>query len=128
MGHQCLFYLVFLRTLDNSHKRGYYNIKSSHFHLEVFMISAGIKELKNNLSRYLTLVKGGEDILITERGRAIARIIQAAPKNKSIREALGPLIVKGLITLPSQGIDKEITAPVEVPGKPVSEMAIEDRR
>jgi len=38
------------------------------------------------------------------------------------------LIVKGLITLPSQGIDKEITAPVEVPGKPVSEMAIEDRR
>ena len=92
------------------------------------MISAGIKELKNNLSRYLTLVKGGEVILITERGRAIARIIQAAPKNKSIREALGPLIVKGLITLPSQGIDKEITAPVEVPGKPVSEMAIEDRR
>ncbi len=92
------------------------------------MISAGIKELKNNLSRYLTLVKRGEDILITERGRAVARIIQAAPKNKSIREALGPLIAKGLITLPSQGIDKEITAPVEVPGKPVSEMAIEDRR
>ena len=92
------------------------------------MISAGIKELKNNLSRYLTLVKRGEDILITERGRAVARIIQAAPKNKSIREALGPLVATGLITLPSQGIDKEITSPVEVPGKPVSEMAIEDRR
>ena len=125
---QCIFYLVFLRILDNSHKRGYYNIKSSYFNLGVFMISAGIKELKNNLSRYLTLVKRGEDILITERGRAVARIIQAAPKNKSIREALGPLIVKGLIALPSQGIDKEITPPVEVPGKPVSEMAIEDRR
>ncbi len=119
---------VFLRTLDSSHKRGYYNIKSSYFNLGIFMISAGIKELKNNLSRYLTLVKRGEDILITERGRAVARIIQAAPKNKSIREALGPLIVKGLIALPSQEIDKEIIAPVEVPGKLVSEMAIEDRR
>jgi prevent-host-death family protein len=39
------------------------------------MISAGIKELKNNLSRYLSQVKNGEDILITERGKAIARIL-----------------------------------------------------
>ena len=92
------------------------------------MISAGIKELKNNLSRYLALVKRGEDIMITDRGKAVARIIQEGPKNKSIREALSPLIVKGLITLPSQGIDNEITALVEVPDKPVSEMAIEDRR
>ena len=92
------------------------------------MISAGIKELKNNLSRYLTLVKKGEDILITDRGKAVARIIQAAPKTKSIGEVLSPLIAKGLITLPSRGIDKEIAAPIEVPGKPVSEMAIEDRR
>ena len=39
------------------------------------MISAGIKDLKNNLSRYLSLVKKGEDILITERGKAIAHIV-----------------------------------------------------
>ena len=92
------------------------------------MISAGIKELKNNLSRYLSLVKKGEDILITERGRAIARIVQENSKSRSIREALSPLILKGLITLPSQMIDKEVTPPLEVPGKPVSEMALEDRR
>lgn len=92
------------------------------------MISAGIKELKNNLSRYLNRVKMGEDIIITERGKIIARIIQEDPKNISLREALSPLIVKGLITLPSQKIDKEISAPLKLPGKPVSEMAIEDRR
>jgi prevent-host-death family protein len=120
--------LIEMLPLDNLHKRGYYNTKCSYFHLEVFMISAGIKELKNNLSRYLALVKRGEDIMITDRGKAVARIIQEGPKNKSIREALSPLIVKGLITLPSQGIDNEITALVEVPDKPVSEMAIEDRR
>jgi len=92
------------------------------------MVSAGIKKLKNNLSKYLYLVKKGEDILITERGKVIARIIREDPKNISLREALSPLIVKGLIALPSQKIDKEVSTPVKLPGKPVSEMVIEDRR
>ena len=92
------------------------------------MVSAGIKKLKNNLSKYLYLVKKGEDILITERGKVIARIIREDPKNISLREALSPLIGKGLIALPSQKIDKEVSTPVKLPGKPVSEMVIKDRR
>jgi len=32
------------------------------------MIKAGIKETKNNLSRYLMHVKAGEEVVITERG------------------------------------------------------------
>jgi len=92
------------------------------------MLSAGIKELKNNLSRYLSLVKKGEDVLITERGKIIARIIQEEPENESWRKALNHLMVRGLLTLPSRKIDRDIPPPVEVPGKPVSEMAIEDRR
>jgi len=92
------------------------------------MLSVGIKELKNNLSRYLSRVKKGEDVLITERGKTIARIIQEEPENASWREALRRLMVKGMVTLPSRKIDKDIPAPIEVPGKPVSEMAIEDRR
>jgi prevent-host-death family protein len=92
------------------------------------MVSVGIKKLKNNLSKYLYQVKKGEDILISERGKVIARIIQEDPKNISLREILSPLIVKGLIALPSQKIDKEISSPVKLPGKPVSDMVIEDRR
>ena len=92
------------------------------------MISAGIKELKNNLSKYLSCVKKGEDILITERGKSIARIIREYPRYITLREVLGPLIIKGLITLPNQKIDNEISTPVKLPGKPVSEMVIEDRR
>ena len=92
------------------------------------MLSAGIKDLKNNLSRYLSYVKKGENLLITERGKIIARIIQEDPKKTSMMEALGPLIIKGLVTLPSQKLNKDIPDPIEVPGKPVSEMAIEDRR
>lgn len=58
------------------------------------MLLAGIKELKNNLSRYLSHVKKGEDVLITERGKIIARIIQEESKNGSWRQALSGLMVK----------------------------------
>jgi antitoxin (DNA-binding transcriptional repressor) of toxin-antitoxin stability system len=92
------------------------------------MISAGIKDLKNNLSRYLSRVKKGQDVLITERGKAIARIIREQPKGVSIQEALSPLVLKGLVSLPSKELTRDMAAPIKVPGKPISEMAMEDRR
>jgi antitoxin (DNA-binding transcriptional repressor) of toxin-antitoxin stability system len=92
------------------------------------MISTGIKDVKNNLSRLLAQVKAGEEILITERGRPVARIVRENQGDKSIREALGYLIQKGLITMPSRGILKDHISTIEVPGKPISEMVIEGRR
>jgi prevent-host-death family protein len=92
------------------------------------VIRAGIKDVKNNLSRFLARVKAGEEILITERGKPIARIVQEKNADKSIRVALGPLVQKGLIALASRSILKDGLTPVAVPGKPVSKMVIEDRR
>jgi prevent-host-death family protein len=92
------------------------------------MISAGVKELKNNLSRYLAKVKTGEEVLITERGKIVARIVQEDSSNASIRKALRPLVEKGLVALPSQEIDREKIEPLEVSGQPVSDMVLEDRR
>lgn len=92
------------------------------------MISAGIKEVKNNLSQILARVKAGEEILITERGKPIARIVKENKGDRSIRAALGPLIQKGLIALPNRSILKDRHAPLKVSGKPVSEMVVEDRR
>ena len=89
---------------------------------------AGIKELKNNLSRYLARVKMGQDILITERGKTIARIIREDPKNSSIRIALKSLIENGQIILPSYKIQKDGLSIVEAAGKPTSKMVVEDRR
>jgi antitoxin (DNA-binding transcriptional repressor) of toxin-antitoxin stability system len=42
------------------------------------MKSVGIKALKNNLSRYLKLVRAGETILVTDRDEVIAEIRQPA--------------------------------------------------
>lgn len=92
------------------------------------MISAGIKDVKNNLSRLLARVKAGEEVLITERGRPVGRIVKENHGDKAIRAALGPLLQRGLITLPSRSILKDRISAVGVPGKPVSEMVIEGRR
>ncbi len=92
------------------------------------MLNVGIKEVKNNLSRLLAQVKAGEEILITKRGRPIARIVKENHGDKSIRTALDPLVQSGLITLPSRSIMKDNISAVETLGKPVSEMVIEDRR
>ena len=38
------------------------------------MISAGIRELKNNLSHYVRRIEGGERVAVTAHGRVIAEL------------------------------------------------------
>src|SRR5437762_458953 len=42
------------------------------------MIVAGVAEVKAKLSEYLSRVRGGSDVLITEHGRPVARIVPVA--------------------------------------------------
>ncbi len=46
----------------------------------------GVRELRQNLSRYLERVKHGEDLLVTERGREVARLILSGPTADRYRE------------------------------------------
>lgn len=39
------------------------------------MAEAGIKELRDHLSRYLNRVVAGEEVVVTDRGRAVARVV-----------------------------------------------------
>ena len=92
------------------------------------MITAGIKDTKNNLSRYLDRVKAGEDVVITEHGKVVARIIKEGAMKQPLRAALEPLIRRGLIVPPTQDLIRNGLTPLAIPGKPISEMVIEDRR
>jgi prevent-host-death family protein len=92
------------------------------------MITAGIKELKNQLSRYIGYVKRGDEVLITERGRVIARVVKEDSPQAALRQALRPLVLSGLIAVPLEEIDREHLDPLTLPGEPLSEAIIEDRR
>jgi prevent-host-death family protein len=37
----------------------------------------GVRDLRQNLSRYLERVKAGEDLVVTEHGRVVARLVPA---------------------------------------------------
>jgi prevent-host-death family protein len=64
------------------------------------MKKAGIAELKNNLSRYIDHVKGGESILVLDRNQPVAQIIpfqMTASGTASNEERIARLERKGLI-------------------------------
>jgi prevent-host-death family protein len=41
--------------------------------------TVGVRELRQNLSRYLERVKEGETLTVTERGREVARLVPSRP-------------------------------------------------
>jgi prevent-host-death family protein len=48
------------------------------------MDSVGVRELRQNLSRYLMEVKDGGSFRVTERGREVARLIPSGPADSPI--------------------------------------------
>lgn len=95
------------------------------------MQHVGVRELKNGLSRFLSLVTRGERIVVTERGTPIA-VIHSPDRVEdgvTIEEKLLALSLNGALALPEKGKKRETrTRPVPIRGKPVSRMVLEDRR
>ena len=57
----------------------------------------GIRELKNGLSRYIERVRNGEEVIVTDRGRPVARLssIDAAD------DRLAELVAAGIVRPPA---------------------------
>jgi prevent-host-death family protein len=58
-------------------------------------LEVGVRELRDHLSRWLDEVKGGREIVVTERGLPVARLVSS-----SIPSGLESLIAQGLVTPP----------------------------
>jgi prevent-host-death family protein len=85
----------------------------------------GIRELKNNLSRYLDKVKQGENLAVTDRGKIIAYILPAE-KSPSHDELIR--MVREEKASWKGGKPAGSAHPAAAKGKPVSEIVIEERR
>lgn len=75
--------------------------------------SVGVRELRQNLSRYLERVKAGEALVVTERGRQVARLIPSgvsADRYAELGQRFGATIPVGRL--------EDIAARVEAPGAP----------
>ena len=67
------------------------------------MYTAAVSEIKASLSEYLGKVKAGEDVLITERGRPIARIVPLN-REKQVVGQLEHLEKRGLVKIGCGGL------------------------
>ena len=85
-------------------------------------MDVGVRELRANLSRWLEKVKEGEVLVVTERGKPIARIIPDPPRSKFDR-----LVAEGRIT-PAKRTERRPLPPLIVAKGSVSELVIGDRR
>ncbi len=85
------------------------------------MTEAGIRELRNHLSRYLERVQAGEEIVVTDRGRAIARVLPIDGERTIDR-----LIREGRATSAKQR-KRTLPTPLKTTGT-VSDLIAEQRR
>jgi prevent-host-death family protein len=93
------------------------------------MQKVGSREFKNRLGRYLLAVRKGQTLLVTDRGKPVAKVSPPDENGDSeltFSDVLKKLEAEGKIRLPKRPLGKFRAVPTR--GKPASEMIIEDRR
>lgn len=84
-------------------------------------MEVGIRELRSDLSRYVKRVRDGEEVVVTDRGKAVARLVPAGGESRWER-----LVREGrIIPAPNQG-PRHVPAPLE--GFPPSSEWLHDPR
>ncbi|HEU4736054.1 MAG TPA: type II toxin-antitoxin system prevent-host-death family antitoxin [Solirubrobacterales bacterium] len=92
------------------------------------MNHVGVRELRQNLSRYLIQVKAGESFVVTERGREVARLMPSGPADSPIAR----LVAERGATMPrgdllSRVASSELPPAVGPPSLEVLDQLREDR-
>ncbi len=85
------------------------------------MIQVGVRELRNSLSRYLERVREGEELVVTDRGSAVARVLPIGGER-----VLDRLIAEGVVT-PAPRPKRRAGAPIKGTGI-VSDLIADQRR
>ena len=94
--------------------------------VNVAIDTVGVRELKDNLSRYLAMVRDGGEVVVTEHGRPVARVISI--QGRSSAERLAELVAAGQMT-PARTRRRAAPRPVKLPrGAGVSDLVKDQRR
>lgn len=83
----------------------------------------GVRELKNNLSKYLERVCAGEEVVVTDRGRPVARLSAIDAST----DRLADLVEAGLVRAPTRATRGRPPRRIQAKGT-VSDLVAEQRR
>lgn len=86
-------------------------------------MEVGVRELRDHLSRYIAAARAGEQITVTEHGRAVARL-----SGLERPRVLDQLIAEGLVVRAPAPKRRWIASAVTDPAGTVSDLVAEQRR
>jgi antitoxin (DNA-binding transcriptional repressor) of toxin-antitoxin stability system len=91
--------------------------------------STGIRELKDNLSRYIRRIEAGERIAVTAHGRVVAELVPPGTKSRAgWRSRFDELVSAGVIRPPVEAGDPlEAWPDIRLPPGTVAELIDSDR-
>ena len=93
------------------------------------MAATGIRELKDNLSRYIRRIEAGERIAITAHGRVVAELVPpGAAAKSSVSSRFEELVAAGVIRPPLESGDPTEDWPdIRLPPGTAAELIDADR-
>ncbi len=86
--------------------------------------TVGVRDLRQNLSRYLDRARRGERVVITERNRPIA-VLAPLPENE---DPLARLIAEGKVVPAARPLNVDEIEPVELDDAYAGSRALEEMR
>jgi prevent-host-death family protein len=102
------------------------NVATCGYNLAV--TSTGIRELKDNLSRYIRRIEAGERIAITAHGRVVAELVPPGAKAKGTPSRFDELVASGVIRPPLEAGDPTEGWPdIRLPAGTAAELIDADR-
>jgi antitoxin (DNA-binding transcriptional repressor) of toxin-antitoxin stability system len=92
------------------------------------MTTAGIRQLKDNLSRYIRRIEAGERIAITAHGRVVAELVPPGTKTQGAHSRFEELVASGVIQPPVEAGDPTEGWPdIRLPAGTAAELIDADR-
>ena len=88
------------------------------------MVSVGVRDLRNRLSKLLARVRGGERLIVTDRGRPVA-VVSPAPANG--RDQRVEAMLRDGAMRWQGGKPRGLSSPPRIRGRQVSELVIQGR-
>jgi prevent-host-death family protein len=85
-------------------------------------MEAGVRELRDHLSRYLELVREGQEVIVTDHGRAVAQLVPVDQPR-----TLDRLIAEGVVTPARTRKRQRAGRPIPAKGT-VSDLVADQRR
>ena len=90
-------------------------------------IKVGVKEAKINLSKLIKRMMQGQEVIITDRGNPVGKIVPIPKNQLSLTVRIGKMEVQGLLGPGRKGKAKRLPPPLPAPEGIAQEFLQEDR-